>query len=88
MVQTYEGKYPAQAILIQSGGRFLKLPYTYGIHYMVTICLWLLVHGNHTRIVFSYKNLDAYGFRFKKPYAYGIFSNMGFTNLMPIPILH
>ena len=38
------------------------LPCVYGIHYMVAIRLWFLVHGNNTCMVLSLKNLNAYGF--------------------------
>ena len=57
---------------------FLKLPYMYGIYYTVTLCVWFLVHSNHKNMVFSSKNM----------YAYGLCSHTGFPNLMPIPVLY
>ena len=90
IVQTYEGTADIQVEKLQHNQafynlvEFFKIPYAYGLHYMITIhvcflvikistCMvlvlknhmhtvffltlpvWNSLHGNHTRMVFSYK---------------------------------
>ena len=56
----------------------LKFPYMHGLHYMVTICVFLLFLKICTRRVFSLENM----------YACGHCSHMSFTNPMPITVLY
>ena len=87
MVRLYKGEDPSQAGLLQSDGQCLKFPYASGLHYEVTICEWLLIHGNHTRMVSSYKNLYAYGFKFQKPVSVWYLFAYGFPIPMPILVI-
>ena len=67
---------------------FFKLPYLYGLHYTVIMCVWFLVQRNHTCVVFSYKIFTHIYICFLKPYAYGLCLSMGFPDPMPIPVLY
>ena len=47
---------------------FLKLPYAYVLHYRVSIHVWFLLYGNHTRMVLFY--IYIWVFQIRCPYRY------------------
>ena len=83
IVQTYKGESPEQAGFYNLVEVFLT-PLRVWTSLHSTIYVWFLLHGNHTRIFFSYKICTRMFLRYKKPYTYSLFSHMGFKNPMPI----
>ena len=79
IVETYEGEDPEQVGLVQSDGWFLfKNPLRIWDSLHCNHMCMVLVHGNHTRMDFSFKN----------SYAHSHCLHMGFPNPMPIPVLY